>query len=238
MLLCCAARDCGPKSGKSGVRYSICTLPKRLLPPLLFLGAPPNLHRHRLCRRPPASIFSICRAPSHKSDGATDDVSAHLLPPSPTPATRTIVEIHEGAEKPPAGGAVWSARIRENQQRRARASSGGCCCCCRGIPIKIETCTPPRAGSRESGGLSSRADLATWDRVSFLRGAHDAAAAVFNVASGGGRDGRRAIVDGTLGVRFVTQAKKESKETGRRIGTEWALTEWADKFERGIKKAK
>lgn len=75
---CCCAAMLGTTAQNPGNRASdipyapLLPSPKTLVltplnptPPPLFCPSL-NLHRHRRCRRPPASIFPICRAPSHK----------------------------------------------------------------------------------------------------------------------------------------------------------------------------
>lgn len=172
MLLCCAARDCGPKSGKSGIRYSHMHPPQENaplpLPPSCFVGAPPNLHRHRLCRRPPASIFSICRAPSHKSDGATDDVSAHLPPAQPNARHSHDCGDTRGSGEPSSrggGGVVCSDQGKPATPRAlspvaAAAAAGESQSRLR--PARLRGLARVREGT-----LLFRADLATWYRVSF-----------------------------------------------------------------------
>lgn len=79
------------------------------------------------------------------------------------------------------------------------------------------------AGSK---GNLSRADLATWAGLMLLsQGAFVTAAAMFNVAGGGGRDGRRSIID-DAGHRVVAQEGTRKTNTGAEGSGPSELTHW------------
>lgn len=131
MLLCCPARDCGPKSGNSGIRYSTCTPlkhPQKMLdfdspqsfPPKPPSAPPPNLHRHRRCRRPPASIFLHLLCTVAQSNGLWM-MCQHTSRPAHGRHSRDCGDTRtQRAESLQRRGAVWSAQITVSTQRRPR----------------------------------------------------------------------------------------------------------------------
>lgn len=159
MLLCCPARDCGPKSGNSGIRYSTCTPlkhPQKMLdfdspqsfPPKPPSAPPPNLHRHRRCRRPPASIFLHLLCTVAQSNGLWM-MCQHTSRPAHGRHSRDCGDTRtQRAESLQRRGAVWSAQIKSVPSNARDAPRG--CCCCRGIPIKVKTCMLSRLAQKES----------------------------------------------------------------------------------------
>lgn len=139
----------------------VLTSPQRPIPPPPFFAHLQNLHRHRRCRRPPASIFPICRVPSHKSNGLWMMCQRFSRPP--------LARLRRGGagETSITGGSgvVLFRSVAELQQRRTPHAAGGCWPC-RGIQSRLKPAC--FRGCLKRKNHPSKADLATWDSCFFF----------------------------------------------------------------------